>query len=89
LCPTPTGSATDRWRDSSTTWRNATVSLGQLNVSAPQYIIEPLGSAPNWPGCDREVPAQPNCFSPRYRITARSSSTDRALVILQVNYAVP
>jgi type IV pilus assembly protein PilX len=89
LCPAPTGSATDRWRDSSTVWRNATVSLGGLNASAPQYIIEPLGSAPNWPGCDREIPAQPNCFSPRYRITARSTAANRARVVLQINYAAP
>ncbi len=89
LCPAPTGTATDRWRDSTTVWHSATVSLGGLNASAPQYIIEPLGSAPNWVGCDREIPAQPNCFSPRYRITARSSATNRAQVILQVNYAAP
>ena len=89
LCPTPTGAATDRWRDSATVWHSATVTLGGLNASAPQYIIEPLDSAPNWVGCDREIPAQPNCFSPRYRITARSSSANRAQVILQVNYAVP
>lgn len=89
LCPTPTGAATDRWRDSTTVWKNATVALGGLNAAAPQYIIEPLGPAPNWPGCDREVPAQPNCFSPRYRITARSRAANRAQVILQINYAAP
>lgn len=89
LCPAPTGSATDRWRDTATVWHSATVSLGNLHSMAPQYIIEPLGPAPNWPGCDREIPAQPNCFSPRYRITARSSSTNRAQVILQANYAAP
>lgn len=89
LCPTPNGSDADRWRDSATTWHNATVTLGGLNASAPQYIIEPLGSAPNWPGCDREIPAQPNCFSPRYRITARSTAANRAQVILQANYAAP
>ncbi|MEO8001076.1 MAG: pilus assembly protein [Arenimonas sp.] len=89
LCPAPTGAVADRWNDTTTAWRSATVSLGTLNASAPQFIIEPLGVAPNWPGCDREIPQQPNCFSPRYRITARSTSAGRANVILQANYAVP
>lgn len=87
LCGRPTGAAVDRWNDAATVWATATVSLGSLNASAPQYIIEPIGDGPNWAGCDREIPAAPNCFSPRYRITARSSSANRAQVILQSNYA--
>lgn len=96
LCPTPIPipGSLDRWVDpafpaapAAGGWINATVALGSLNASAPQYFIENLGEGPNWPGCDREIPAAPNCFSPRYRITARSSSANRARVILQANYA--
>jgi type IV pilus assembly protein PilX len=86
LCARPTGLAIDRWRDTTTTWRNAAASLSDLERALPQYIIEDMGTGPNWPGCDRVYPQEPNCTSPRYRITARSAAIDRAQVILQSNY---
>jgi len=46
-----------------------------------------MGRAPNWPGCDREIPQQATCMSPRYRVTASSTGIERAQVILQTNYA--
>jgi type IV pilus assembly protein PilX len=58
-------------------------------TATPTYIIESMGEAPNWPGCDREVPPQPTCLSPRFRVTAASNAVDRAQVILQTNYAAP
>ena len=49
-----------------------------------------MGDAPNWPGCDRELPVNPTCLSPRFRVTARSATTaDRAQVLLQSNVSTP
>jgi type IV pilus assembly protein PilX len=79
----------DRWLDSSFAgWNNATLSVGTLGIT-PQYFIELMGPAPNWAGCDQLVPMQANCLTPRYRITARSTGSDRAAVILQSNFAAP
>jgi type IV pilus assembly protein PilX len=58
-------------------------------ITPPRYIIENMGEAPNWPGCDREIPRAPTCMSARFRITAASSGTERAQVVLQSNYAAP
>lgn len=98
LCPTPDPTAVgfvDRWLDPdceptaiNPCWVNATLGVGPLAIT-PQYFIELMGPAPNWPGCDQLVPMQANCLTPRYRITARSSANNRAAVILQSNYAAP
>jgi len=56
---------------------------------ARRNLVENLGEAPNWPGCDRESPQQATCMSPRYRITAASNDRERAQVILQTNFAAP
>lgn len=75
----------DRWLDPDFAgWRGAS-NPGAITAT-PDYIIEHMGEAPNWPGCDREAPVHPRCLSPRYRITARSSASDRALVVLQSSY---
>jgi len=58
-------------------------------TAVPRYIVENMGEAPNWPGCDREIPQQPTCMSPRYRVTASSNAQERAQVILQTNFAAP
>lgn len=79
---------TDRWLDKSFTgWRDAIVNVGALTAK-PQFFIELMGPAPNWPGCNQEVPQHPSCMTPRYRITARSQAADRAEVILQSNFVV-
>jgi type IV pilus assembly protein PilX len=81
-----------RWRDSGMTWRRATADLAVNNDAAgdaidiqAEYIVELLPEAPNWPGCDREVPQHPKCMSARFRVTARSEQPDRARVVLQSN----
>lgn len=77
---------TDRWLDKSFTgWRDATVAVGPLTAK-PQFFIELMGPAPNWPGCDQVTPQHPSCMTPRYRITARSQAADRAQVVLQSSY---
>lgn len=87
-----TGADTARWLDPATPWRNSTVNLGVDSdgdgtaiATTPQFIVEAMGEAPNWPGCDREMPIHPSCMSPRFRITARSNAANRAQVVLQSN----
>lgn len=88
VCSLPDASATDRWLNASFGgWRNSTANLGTLG-GTPQYFIEFMGLAPTWPGCDRKMPIDDLCLSPRYRITARSQSADRAQVLLQTNFIV-
>ena len=87
----------ERWSNSATTWQNVsgTTLTTQLATEAgagtPQYIIEYMGTAPNWAGCDQEIPIHPNCLTPRYRVTARNANPtlvgDRSIVYLQSNYA--
>lgn len=86
VCSLPNASVTDRWLDPSFAgWINSTTNLGSLG-GTPQYFIEFMGQAPTWPGCDRAVPVADLCLAPRYRITARSNSLDRADVLLQTNF---
>ncbi len=90
LCAAPVGVTADRWTDASFNgWVNAAVALGGGAAVQPQFFIENLGMAPKWPACDQEVPVNPLCLSPRYRISARSVAADRAQVILQSNFAAP
>lgn len=87
LCATPDVNDTERWLDPNfTDWRTATVSLGALIAQAPRFIVEDMGTAPRWFGCDRMRPVSPYCLAPRYRITAVSGGGDRANVMLQVTY---
>ncbi|MBS0456562.1 MAG: pilus assembly protein [Proteobacteria bacterium] len=83
----------DRWANPTFAgWRNGTTLASDANMT-PQYFIELMGNAPNWPGCDQEIPMHPNCLTPRYRVTARNldptaaGNSDRSMVVLQSNYA--
>ena len=85
-----------RWLDPATPWRNSTVTLavdsdgdGTSITTTPQFIVEQMGEAPNWPGCDRELPINPSCVSPRFRVTARSNEANRAQVLLQSTVSTP
>lgn len=79
----------DRWLLAAPPYVNgATVTSGSLAVT-PGYFIEYMGQAPNWPGCDREIPVQPGCLGPRYRVTARARADGRAEVLLQSSYTSP
>lgn len=87
LCARPDANNLERWADSSFSgWQNASNSMGSLVGSTAQFIIEDMGTAPRWFGCDRIVPVSAYCLAPRYRITAVSGATGRANVMLQVTY---
>ena len=87
LCARPDANDLERWNDSSFSgWQNASNSMGSLVGSTAQFIIEDMGTAPRWFGCDRIVPMSAYCLAPRYRITAVSGATGRANVMLQVTY---
>ncbi|KIQ97139.1 PilX N-terminal domain-containing pilus assembly protein [Lysobacter sp. A03] len=90
ICSTPVASDPDRWLSPSFGgWRDVTSDLA-LGTIAPQtdVIVENMGLAPTWPGCDRKIPIDALCMAPRYRITARSSEAGRAAVFLQTNFIV-
>ena len=50
-------------------------------------IVERSGEGENWPACSQEIPRQPNCRTPRYRATSRSTDDGRAAVLLQSDIA--
>lgn len=51
----------------------------------PEYWIEYLGTGPGRKGSCDKLPPDLDCFSPMYRVTARSRSAGRADVMLQSN----
>ncbi|MGE3106596.1 MAG: PilX N-terminal domain-containing pilus assembly protein [Lysobacterales bacterium] len=88
LCAAPVGGAPDRWTDPTFNgWVNAAVIPGAAVVQ-PQFFVESLGNGPNTPGCDEGgEDTDPKCFSPRFRISARSVAAGRGQIILQSNFA--
>lgn len=78
--------APDRWMDTSFTGWTQAADLADGRSVRPEYFVEQMGPAPNWPGCDQEVPMHASCMTPRFRITARSTQAGRSSVILQSNY---
>tara|TARA_B100000745_G_scaffold79055_1_gene48534 strand:- start:4432 stop:4947 length:516 start_codon:yes stop_codon:yes gene_type:complete len=90
VCSKPDAALLERWKDPAFNgWQAATVALGDLHAHAPQYIVEYMGLAPSWLGCEREVPMAPTCMSRRYRVTAISEAQGRARVVVQSNVAMP
>jgi type IV pilus assembly protein PilX len=89
LCSLPNASVADRWLNiSAGDWRPATAANASGNAAPSTFIVEYMGEAPTWPGCDLvdETNRSPLCMRPRFRITARSEADDRASVMLQSNY---
>ena len=86
LCPTPVAGATDRWLDGSFAgWKSATSPDAKLVTT--QYIIENMGSQPVDGTCHLQIPVEPTCLVPMYRVTARALATNGrgSAVILQSN----
>jgi type IV pilus assembly protein PilX len=75
----PTGSA-PAWRDLPNTQYDTT-----LIPAPPQYWIEYLGQGPARKGSCDQLPPTLDCFSPMYRVTARTRSEGRADVVMQAN----
>lgn len=89
LCATPAVTAAPRWTDDAFTgWRTSSVQAPS-DAPVPQAITEDMGDAPNWLGCENEIPRQPNCDTRRFRISSRSTADGRASVIVQSQYAAP
>jgi type IV pilus assembly protein PilX len=91
VCSTPVATDADRWLDTNfNSWHAATNDLADDDTPMPpaSYIIEYMGDAPTWPGCDRKTPIDALCLAPRYRITALAEEEGRATVMLQTNYIV-
>lgn len=73
-------------RRSLTGWRNAAASVS-AGTPTPTAIVERNGEGENWAACGQEIPRQPNCRTPRYRVTGRSTDDGRANVIVQSDVA--
>jgi type IV pilus assembly protein PilX len=87
LCAQPAATATARWNDSAFAgWQDTGTAVSD-NAVAPQAIVENMGTGANWLGCMQQIPREPNCVTPRYRVTARSQAADRAAVIVQTDQA--
>jgi type IV pilus assembly protein PilX len=77
-CAERAAADTARWADSASVSDNA---------NTPNLIVERNGEGENWVGCGQEIPRQPNCRTPRFRVTGRSTAAGRATVILQSDVA--
>jgi|JI8StandDraft_1071087.scaffolds.fasta_scaffold273078_2 type IV pilus assembly protein PilX len=89
FCATPALNATPRWQDDAfAAWRLAAASAPE-GAPPPEAIVEDMGTAPNWMGCDSQIPPLPNCITQRFRITARATADGRSTVILQSQFAAP
>lgn len=86
-CATPAAGDTPRWLDDSfTAWRTA-AAAAPSDAAVPEAVVEKMEDGSNWFGCENEIPRQPNCRTPRYRISSRSTATERAAVIVQSDVA--
>jgi len=86
VCPKPVAGMADRWSDTNfTDWRAATSTNSAL-VSA-QFIIEDMGPQPADGTCHLQIPVEPTCLVPLYRVTAQARATNSrgTIVTLQSN----
>lgn len=90
FCVQPALGDTPRWEDAAFAgWRTVTTAAVPAAAAVPEAIVEDKGDAPNWLGCENEIPRQPNCVTRRYQISARSTAEGRASVLVQSQYAAP
>jgi type IV pilus assembly protein PilX len=88
-CVTPAPADAPRWLDDSFTAWKVSAAAVPTEAATPSVITEDMGDAPNWAGCENEIPRQPNCSTRRYRVTARSTADGRATVLVQSQFAAP
>lgn len=86
-CAAPVPADPARWADDAFAgWRNTVNPVSALSTT-PAAIVERNGEGENWLACSQEIPRQPNCRTPRYRVTGRSAADGRANVTLQSDVA--
>ena len=92
-CARPDAECPDRWKNPAfagwapvPTTLLAANALGDLAVT-PEFFVERMGTANNWPSCDQQIPMHLNCQGERFRATARSTADGRATAMLQVTFA--
>lgn len=86
-CAEPAAGDRARWaNDAFNGWRDTTAAVSD-KATTPGAIVERNGEGENWVACGQEIPRQPNCRTPRYRVTGRSAADGRANVILQSDVA--
>jgi len=86
-CAQPAPADPARWmNDGFTGWQDSAVAVS-AGAATPGTIIERNGEGDNWAGCGQQIPREPNCRTPRYRVTGRSTADGRATVILQSDVA--
>ena len=86
ICPRPVAGMADRWSDPDFTgWRAATSTRPALVTS--QFIIEDMGPQPVDGTCHLQIPVEPTCLLPLYRVTAQAQATNArgTIVTLQSN----
>lgn len=86
VCPRPVVDMPDRWSDPDFTgWRAATSTRPALVTS--QFIIEDMGPQPVDGTCHLQIPVEPTCLVPLYRVTAQAVATNArgTIVTLQSN----
>jgi type IV pilus assembly protein PilX len=93
LCAEPVAGTANRWDLASPpagTWANATTDVTLAGKTAtPAYMIERMGDTPRDLASIGVISDDPTAVVKVYRITARSTQTDRATVILQSNFTTP
>ena len=89
FCATPAATDAPRWLDDGFTGWLTSTAAAPTDAATPTAIVEDMGDAPNWAGCENEIPRQPNCNTRRYRISARSTADGRATVLVQSQFAAP
>jgi type IV pilus assembly protein PilX len=86
-CAEPAAADAARWANEAFAgWRDTGAAVSD-KATTPVAIVERNGEGENWIACGQEIPRQPNCRTPRYRVTGRSVADGRASVILQSDVA--
>jgi type IV pilus assembly protein PilX len=83
-CPSPDDNQPERWLVEAN-WVNGPL----VNGVQTQFMIEYMGDWPSWRDCDKVLPQDAACMTPRYRISARSDNDNRSQTVLQSNYSAP
>jgi type IV pilus assembly protein PilX len=87
FCAEPAPGDLARWADEAFAgWRDAVAAVSSL-ATTPAAIVERNGEGENWIACGQEIPRQPNCRTPRFRVTGRSTAEGRASVLVQSDVA--